>query len=126
IAIHVRHEPGRFSTHGAHLAPEKISGVERGARWLMTKVNLIGPGTTAWAEAMLTSRGIEGTRVLMGLIALTKKHTSDALEQACRAALSHGEFRLRALRALIARRPSVVQTALPFLEKHPLIRPLDD
>ena len=126
ITLHVRHEPGRFSTLGAHIAPEKISGVERGARWLMTKISLIGPSTTAWSEAMLTSRGIEGTRVLMGLISLTKKHSSDALENACRAALSHGEFRLRALRALIARQPEVVQAALPFLDEHPLIRPLDD
>ena len=30
IAVHVRHEPGRFSTQAAHIAPEKISGVERG------------------------------------------------------------------------------------------------
>jgi transposase len=126
IILHVRQDPGRFSTQPAHIAPEKISGVERGARSLMTKVSLIGPSTTAWTTAMLTARGIEGTRVLMGLIALTKKHSSDRLENACRTALSHGEFRLRALRALIARQPSVVQAALPFLDEHPLIRPLDD
>ncbi len=126
ITLHVRHEPGRFSTQGAHIAPEKISGVERGARWLMTRVSRIGPSTTAWAEAMLTARGIEGTRVLMGLISLTKKHSSDALEKACKIALSHAEFRLRGLRALIARQPSVVQAALPFLDEHPLIRPLND
>ena len=30
IAVHARHEPGRFSTHGQHIAAEKISGVERG------------------------------------------------------------------------------------------------
>ena len=126
ITLHVRREPGQFSTHGAHIAPEKISGVERGARWLMNKVSLIGPSTTAWSEAMLTSRGIEGTRVLMGLLALTKKHSSEVLENACRTALSHGEFRLRALRALIARQPQLVQATLPFLDKHPLIRPLDD
>jgi len=126
IAVHVRHEQGRFSTRGEHIVPEKISGIERGARWLLTRVSLIGPSTTAWAEAMLTARGIEGTRVLMGLIALTKKHSSSVLENACQTALSHGEFRLRALRKLIERQPAVVQAALPFLEEHPLIRPLDD
>jgi transposase len=126
IAVHVRHEQGRFSTHGAHVAPQKISGIERGARWLLARVSVIGPHTGAWAEAMLTARGVEGTRVLMGLVALTKKHSSFALEGACRAALAHGEFHLRAVRALIARQPQVVQAALPFLEEHPLIRPLDD
>jgi hypothetical protein len=64
IAVHVRHEQGRFSTHGQHLAKEKISGLERGASYLLDKVSLIGPHTQAWAEAMLTARGIEGTRVL--------------------------------------------------------------
>jgi hypothetical protein len=62
----------------------------------------------------------------LGLIALTKCHSSAELETACKTALSYGEFRLRALRTLIARQPQVVQTALPFLEEHPLIRPLDD
>lgn len=37
----------------------------------MNKINWIGPHSTAWAEAMLCARGIEGTRVLMGLVALS-------------------------------------------------------
>jgi transposase len=126
IALHVRHDPGRFSTAAGHIAAEKIGGVERGVTWLMSRVRLIGSETAAWAEAMLCARGIEGTRVLMGLIALTQKHSGAALESACKTALSHGEFRLRAIRALIARQTPLVQGALPFLEAHPLIRPLDD
>ena len=43
IAMHVRHEPGRFSTQPEHIAAEKISGVERGAAWLLAKVERIGP-----------------------------------------------------------------------------------
>ena len=31
IAVHARQEPGKFSTLGQHIAPEKISGLERGA-----------------------------------------------------------------------------------------------
>jgi transposase len=126
ITVHVRHEQGRFSTQGAHLAPEKISGLERGAQGLMNRVRLIGSKTEAWAEAMLTARGIEGTRVLMGLLALTKRHSSAVLENACQAALAHGEFRLRVLRALIARPPQAMQAPLPFLDEHTIIRPLED
>ena len=37
IAVHVKHEPGRFSTQRAHLAAEKISAVERGADWLLSR-----------------------------------------------------------------------------------------
>jgi transposase len=125
IAVHVRHEQGRFSTHGQHLAKEKISGLERGASYLLDKVSLIGPHTQAWAEAMLTARGIEGTRVLQGLLALTKKHASETLENACETALSHDCYRLRSIRQLLQRQ-AAKQEPLPFLDEHPLIRPLDD
>ncbi len=103
IAVHVRQEPGRFSTHAAHVAPEKISGLERGAEYLLGKLEPIGPHTRQWAEAMLVARGIEGTRVLLGLVSLSKRHAGDALEKACEIALSHGAFRLRTLRKLVAR-----------------------
>ncbi|HEX5105026.1 MAG TPA: hypothetical protein VFV87_14500, partial [Pirellulaceae bacterium] len=125
IAVHVRHEQGRFSTHGQHLAKEKINGLERGASYLLNKVGLIGPQTQAWATAMLSARGIEGTRVLQGLLALTKKHASEALENACETALSHDCFRLRSIRQLLQRQ-TARQEPLPFLDEHPLIRPLDD
>jgi transposase len=125
IAIHVRYEPGRFSTHGEHIAREKINGIERGAAYLLSKVSIIGLHTRQWAEAMVGARGIEGTRVLLGLLSLTKKHPSESLEKACEIALSHGAFRLRAIRQLL-KRPQCKQEPLPFLEEHPIIRPLDD
>jgi hypothetical protein len=37
IALHVKREPGRFSTHDEHLAAGKIGAVERGAAWLLAK-----------------------------------------------------------------------------------------
>ena len=125
IAVHVRQEPGRFSTHGQHLAKEKINGLERGASYLLGKVSVIGSQTQQWAEAMLTVRGIEGTRVLQGLLALTKKHSSETLEKACEIALSHGCFRVRTIRQLL-QRETAKQEPLPFLDEHPLIRPLND
>ncbi len=125
IAMHARHEQGRFSTQAKHIAPEKISGLEHGASRLLADVSVIGPHTSKWSEAMLTARGIEGTRVLLGLRALTKKHACDLLERACEIALSHGEFRLRIVRKLLDRQ-AAQQLPLPWLEEHPLIRPLSD
>jgi hypothetical protein len=127
IALHVRQPPGRFSTDAQHLAKEKINSLERGAGYLLSKANAIGPQADQWARAMLTARGIEGTRVLQGLLSLARKHPRAALEKACATALSHGVFRLRTLRELLKRQEGhTPQQMLPFLDEHPLIRPLDD
>jgi transposase len=125
IITHVRQEPGRFSTHTDHIAKEKISGLERGASWLLSKVSVIGPYTRQWSEAMLHARGIEGTRVLQGLVSLTKKHPSETLEKACEIAASHGCYRLRTLRQLLTRQ-TARQTTFAFLDEHPVIRPMTD
>jgi len=125
VAVHVRQEPGRFSTHRQHLADAKIAGVERGAVWLLGRIGLLGQQATAWAEAMLTNRGIEGVRVLQGLLGLAGRHQAARIDRACEIALSYGAFRLRTVRALIAR-DAPKQEVLPFLEEHPLIRSLAD
>jgi hypothetical protein len=125
IAVHVKHERGRFSTQPQHLADAKISGIERGATWLLSRVRHLGPHCAAWAEAMIQARGIEGVRVRQGLLSLAQRHPVDQIEQACAVAHSHGEYRLRTLRALIGRQvPS--QAHFEFLEQHPLIRSLAD
>lgn len=125
IALHVRHEPGRFSTQSQHLSGAKISGVERGAIWLLGQVRRLGPHSLHWAEAMLQARGVEGVRVLQGLLNLAHRHPCAAIEHACDIALSHGAFRLRSLRHLLER-AEPRQEHLPFLEEHPLIRDLSD
>lgn len=125
VTIHVRHEKGRFSTHGEHVAPEKIHGLERGADYLLRKVRVVGPKTHEWAQAMLAARGIQGTRVLAGLLSLAKKVSAEALEKACATASSHAAYHLRSLRKLVGRQADV-QQPLPFLDEHPIIRPMDD
>ena len=40
IAVHVRQEPGRFSTLPEHIHRQKTSGVERGAVWLLGRARL--------------------------------------------------------------------------------------
>jgi len=125
IAVHVRHEQGRFSTHAGHVAREKINGLEKGVAYLLSKVAVIGEQCQQWAEAMVAVRGIAGTRVLQGLLALTKKHSSQSLEKACEIALAHGCWQLKTIRRLVGR-AAAKQEPLPFLDEHPLIRPLED
>jgi len=122
IAIHARTEAGRFSTQPAHLDSRKISGVEMGAEALIARAARIGPKTGEWAKAMIGERGIEGVRVLLGLIALTRRHGTKEIDDACGLALSHGAFKLRTVRQLMERRTE--QEQLDFLSEHPLIRDL--
>jgi transposase len=125
IALHVKREPGRFSTHAEHLAAEKISAVERGAAWLLGKVRHLGPQSSRWAEALIAARGIEGVRVLQGLLSLAKRHSCAELEKACESAASYGSYRLRTIRELL-KRQGAKQEQFDFMAEHPIIRSLAD
>jgi len=124
IALHARVEAGRFSTLEAHLASEKISRVEKGAEYLLRKAALIGPKTALWSRAMIEERGIQGIRVLNGLLSYTTRYSAAQMESVCDLALSHGAFRLKALRALLAQ--PIRQENFEFMETHPLIRDMAD
>jgi hypothetical protein len=100
-------------------------GIERGTAWLLGQVRRLGPHSLRWAEAMIEARGVEGIRVLQGLLNLAHRHNIEAIEHACDVALSHSSYRLRTLRSLIER-AAPRQEEIPFLQDHTLIRPLSD
>jgi hypothetical protein len=125
ITMHVKREPGRFSTQAAHIASEKISMVEHGAEYLLNRLRRLGPEAMRWAEGVMQTRGIEGIRVLQGLWSLTQRYSTEQLARACNAAFAHGCYRLRTVRALVERQTDQ-QTTMNFLNEHPLIRPLTD
>jgi hypothetical protein len=74
---------------------------------------------------MIQCRGIEGVRVLMGLLSLSQRHPANAIERACEIALGHGAYRLRTIRALIQRQGDR-QEQFEFIDEHPIIRSLSD
>jgi len=124
IAVHPLVAPGKFNTNRSHLADQKISAVERGAEYMLRKTMNIGSEAALWAKAMLDTRGIEGVRVLQGFIHLSRKYPARAINQASKAALAAGMFRLRPLRELIKRHSE--QEEFEFAESHPIIRPLSE
>lgn len=128
LAVHVRQEPGRFATAAAHVPQRKTSAVEKGASWLLEQTSRLGPQVGQWAEQMLATRGIPGVRVLVGLLALAKRHAPADLDRACQIAASHQTYRLRGLRELLQESPGEVglQTAMEFIQTHPLIRSLGE
>jgi transposase len=125
VAVHVKHEPGRFSTQPVHIASEKISGVERGAAWQLARVRRLGPKSAFWAESVIQARGVEAVRVLIGLLSLAGCHPAAAIERACEIASTYGSYRLRTVRVLIAK-DAQKQEMMPFLSEHTMIRPLSD
>lgn len=124
IAVHPKIEPGRFNTNRCHLADQKISAVERGAEYMLSKILSIGNEAGLWAKAMIDNRGIEGVRVLQGFIHLAKKYPAREINRASKIALTAGMFRLRPLREIIERHAE--QGELEFSESHPIIRPLSE
>jgi transposase len=123
VAVHPKHEPGRFSTLAGHISARKISGFERGEGWLMGKLRLVGRHTEAWSRALMANRGIEGLRVLQGLLSLVSKHHDRDIERACRTCLDQQSFRLKDVRQALA---SVREEPLLFADEHPLIRSIEE
>jgi hypothetical protein len=122
IAVHVRAEPGKFRPDPAHIHDHKRTIIERGADWILDRCRLLGQGAGTWAETLYQQRGPLCLRVLQGLLALAEKHPAPHINQACQLALTHGAWRLRDLRELLAR-PSA-QEQFGFIQAHPLIRDL--
>jgi transposase len=123
IAIHPRLERGKFSTLSAHIAPSKISGIERGSRYLLQKVKLIGPHATRWAESALSERGVEAMRTIQGLLSLTRNYESSAIDRASDTAWRSGSFRYRTIKRLLEQDGARQQT-MEFMDEHPVIRPI--
>jgi hypothetical protein len=126
IALHCRQEPGKFSTLGAHIVSEKINSVERGAAFLLGKVRLLGPQALRWAEAALAEHGVRGMRIIQGLLALSHKYESSAIEAACETAWKSRAFRYRIVKQLLERREASQQKIMEFMDSHPVIRPMSE
>ena len=124
IAVHAKAEPGRFKTNAAHIAKEKIGGIERGATRLLQRASLIGDSAGRWAEHTVKSRGIPGMRTVQGLLSLARKHTSAKVDRACRTALGFGAYRLKNVRALVNAKQE--QTEFEFMSEHPIIRNMNE
>lgn len=125
VRVHLKQSmKGRFSTHPADIAPEKISGIERGTEWLLRRASAIGSHADRWAQEVIASRGIEGIRAVLGLIGLANRQPTTLIDKACEIAISYGAYRLKNVRQLIGRQ-AAKQEQLEFMQDHPIIRSMD-
>ena len=120
VTVHPRVEPGRTHTDDAHIHPLKRRLADRGTVYLLERCQDFGPNTGAWALAMCQHRGLEGIRVLQGLLALARKTPVEQVERAAAKALQRAGWRLGDFKQALAEPANVVQ--VDFLETHPLIR----
>ena len=123
IAVHPRARKGEFSTLQVHISPSKINGIERGLEYLMRKVKLIGPQSLRWAQGVNHEHGVQGMRILQGLLSLTQKYDSQQIEQATETAWRCGSYRCRTLKKLLEH-GGAKQMTMEFMDEHPVIRPI--
>src|SRR5208337_4046873 len=99
IRVHVKQQnKGRFSTHPADIAPEKISGMERGAEWLLRRAATIGEHAD--------------------------RQPCPLIDKACEIAVGYGAYHLKNIRHLIGQK-AAKQEQMEFMQEHPVIRSMD-
>ncbi|HID66929.1 MAG TPA: hypothetical protein EYP31_01335 [Roseibacterium sp.] len=106
--------------------PRKISAVEKGIEYFLRKTRHLGPSAARWAEAVVQARGVEACRVLQGLLSLTKKYTSDSINQACDKAWRSHSLNYRTIKRLLEATDAASQTTMEFMDSHPIIRPVSE
>ena len=126
IAVHTRQEPGRFSTpRRAH----RLGEDQRGRAWRRVALGQgdqpAGPAQHPLGRGDDRGPWRRGGARAPGLLSLAGRHPAAAIEQACEIAVGYGAYRLRTIRALIERQ-APKQELLPFLNEHPMIRPMSD
>lgn len=124
VALHPRSQPGRFQTEPEHLPEHKRYIHVAVESRLLAKAEAIGADALAWARQALEVRGVLAYRLLQGMISLTRQHSTDLVNGACRTALAHQAFRYRILATLCKRQSP--EPAASLTENHELIRPLSE
>ena len=127
LVTHMRLEPGKFTR------TRDVRGLDGGVafniqRWLR-KAATLGSAASQWSAQAVEKRGAEALRSIMGLCNLARTHRPAHIDAACAKALAVGAdapLRLSDLRRLLkAGTRAPVQTVMPFLDHHPVIRSLD-
>jgi transposase len=128
LVAHVALEPGKFTR------TRDVRGLDGGIdfnirRW-SRKAATLGPAAAQWAALLVTRRGAEALRSIMGLCGLARTHRAAHIDAACAKALASAgadtALRLKDIRHLLrAGSCAPSQTQMPFMDEHPVIRGLD-
>jgi transposase len=122
IQVHRRLGPGQFTN--ARGIGGGLGSLQVNQEYWLNRACQLGTSCEQWARAVAANRGLGGLRSLIGLVALTERHSFVAVNRACERASAKGTWRLRDVKALLAVKE--IQTQIIFEENHPLIRNLSE
>lgn len=129
IISHVRLEPGQFS-HCLGARGTRRDQPHHTSLYWIGRLALLGASVEKWATGLARQRPDHCIRVMQGLLRLHENgsHPAAAIDRACEAAWSTGDYSLAGLRrrlaGIAAGTPPELQDQFDLLEEHPLIRPL--
>ena len=120
IIRHLKLTPGNYSrvlgARGTHpTAPYRTS-----AHWIDQVRQTLGNAAQTWAVNVAIHRAEQAPRILQGLLNLNRRHTKDAIDQACQQAIDRGQHHLSDLKQSLTNS----NDQPPLLTQHPLIRSL--
>jgi len=72
------------------------------------------------------ARGVEACRVLQGLLSLSKKYTSESINQACDKAWRSRALNYRTVKRLLETSDAARQSTMDFMDSHPIIRSVNE
>ena len=86
VALHPRSSvAGRFSTRPEHMPSQHRFVLELDANWLLKQAQAVGPCTTDYVKALLTTRTFpeQAYRSCLGVLSLSRKFPTALVESAC-------------------------------------------
>lgn len=120
IIVHPRLEPGRY-TQVLGVAGSRNS-VKESVFYCRKRLSEFGEHCALWADRLIEKCPDTALRPMQGLLKL-KGYTTQQINQACRKALLHGQYRLSDIRRLLCL--PTEQETFTFLGEHELIRELE-
>jgi transposase len=123
VAVHHRVAKGCYALRPGDDPGSLSSSQQAEINRLLGRCERVGQPLHRWAEGAVEERGVRAIRLIQGVLSLARKYSRELLLRAARSAADKRLYRYKDLRRLIELAPP--QLALPLLDEHPDIRPLD-
>ena len=102
LKTHLRaHRPGTWRTDEKDYPPGKLAFLEKTPAWCRRRAYELGSHVGEYIGRLLSDHALRNLRKAQGVLRLAEKHGKEALDQACRRALSFDNFRYQSLQQIL-------------------------